>query len=184
MNLRVPHPWFVRVGSYDLKSQNFRSSFFFSQRPLRPQRTLRYFYLPSFSQNTPIPRQSRNPNSSQNVKGIPTNPPRSSPPTAPPLPPPRAVPPYPPPTHPPSTKISPVESFPKPAQSPPQSPKTPISPPETPPPPPHPPHSTRKAKPRPSLSPPEPAANTETSASKPSQNPVASISPNPTAPRS
>src|SRR6267378_7951472 len=182
MNLRVPHPWFVRVGSYDLKSQNFRSSLFYSQRPLRPQRTLRYSYLPSFSQNTPIPRQSRNPNSSQNVKGIPTKPPRSSPPTAPPLPPPPSAPPHPLPTHPPSTKISPVESSPKLSQSLPQSLKTPAVLPKTPPPPPHPPHSTRKAKPLPFSSPPEPAANTETSAWKPSQNPAAEVSPNPGSP--
>src|SRR6266481_4585272 len=35
-NLRVPHPWFVRVGSYDATSQIFRSSLLSSVNSVAP----------------------------------------------------------------------------------------------------------------------------------------------------
>ncbi len=47
MNLRVPHPWFVRVGSYTLNAQSFFSSLLFSSllcESLRSPRLCVIFY--------------------------------------------------------------------------------------------------------------------------------------------
>ena len=46
-NLRVPHPWFLRVGSYDLRSENRLSSLRFLVPTLNPMTLLRVLCGPS-----------------------------------------------------------------------------------------------------------------------------------------